>query len=260
LLQSYSNFELIIVDDCSVDKTPDLILKYSLNDSRIKFFKNQCNVGDYPNRNIAASYAKGFLLVFLDSDDYFYVDALSYIVSKFNQFPEIKHSTLYFNDDLKEEVVVQSEIALYNHFFKNNLLSGGPGARVFRRDFFEKLGRYPVKYGPCNDIYFNIIATNDAPILLLIYPYFYYRRHDGQESKNRINVIFNGYNYFNDLMNLNVLKLDSNDKRRLILKNKKRLVVNVVSLFMSDKKIKDVFFIFKMTKYTLIDFIRGIFA
>ena len=51
LSQTYKNFEFIIVDDCSTDKTYDIIGTYGAADKRIKYFKNIRNLGISGNRN-----------------------------------------------------------------------------------------------------------------------------------------------------------------------------------------------------------------
>ena len=53
--QSYPHFELILVDDCSVDSSLEIAKKYEQLDSRVKVFVNDKNLGDYPNRNRAIS-------------------------------------------------------------------------------------------------------------------------------------------------------------------------------------------------------------
>lgn len=65
--QTYSNWELIIVDDCSTDNT-DEILK-NINDDRIIYLKNEKNSGAAVSRNKALREAKGRWMAFLDSDD-----------------------------------------------------------------------------------------------------------------------------------------------------------------------------------------------
>ena len=67
LASTYSNLELIIVDDCSKDNTLQIATNYQAKDDRIKVYKNEKNLGDYPNRNKAASYAKGKYLKYVDS-------------------------------------------------------------------------------------------------------------------------------------------------------------------------------------------------
>ena len=68
MAQTYTNWELIIVDDCSTDDT-DYVVKLYLNDSRIVYIKNPKNSGAAVSRNRALREAKGKWIAFLDSDD-----------------------------------------------------------------------------------------------------------------------------------------------------------------------------------------------
>lgn len=68
LAQTYTNWELIIIDDCSKDNT-DAIVRPFLEDSRIKYLKNNQNFGAAISRNIAIQKARGKWIAFLDSDD-----------------------------------------------------------------------------------------------------------------------------------------------------------------------------------------------
>ncbi len=68
LTQTYTNWELIIVDDCSTDNT-DEVVKSFLSDDRIKYIKNEKNSGAAFSRNRALCEAKGKWIAFLDSDD-----------------------------------------------------------------------------------------------------------------------------------------------------------------------------------------------
>lgn len=67
LNQTYTNWELIIVDDCSTDETDEVI--NTITDSRIKYFKNKENSGAAISRNKALREARGQWVAFLDSDD-----------------------------------------------------------------------------------------------------------------------------------------------------------------------------------------------
>lgn len=67
LNQTYEHWELIIVDDCSTDKTDEVIKTFC--DSRIKYIKNEKNMGAAACRNKALRQAKGKWVAFLDSDD-----------------------------------------------------------------------------------------------------------------------------------------------------------------------------------------------
>ena len=67
LKQTYENWELIIVDDCSTDGTDEVVKKFS--DKRIRYFKNKKNSGAAVSRNRALKLAQGRWIAFLDSDD-----------------------------------------------------------------------------------------------------------------------------------------------------------------------------------------------
>lgn len=67
LAQSYTDWELIIVDDCSTDDTDAVVARFA--DPRIRYLKNQCNSGAAVTRNRALREAKGRWIAFLDSDD-----------------------------------------------------------------------------------------------------------------------------------------------------------------------------------------------
>ena len=67
LNQTYTNWELIIVDDCSTDNTDEVLSRIS--DSRIRILKNDRNSGAAVSRNRALREAKGQWIAFLDSDD-----------------------------------------------------------------------------------------------------------------------------------------------------------------------------------------------
>lgn len=66
--QTYPNWELIIVDDCSTDDT-DAVVRPYLVDNRIRYIKNEKNSGAAVSRNRALREAKGKWVAFLDSDD-----------------------------------------------------------------------------------------------------------------------------------------------------------------------------------------------
>jgi len=69
LNQTYSNFELLIVDDCSSDNSYELMRNLEKKDFRIHIFKNETKSGAAATRNLALKNAKGDFIAFLDSDD-----------------------------------------------------------------------------------------------------------------------------------------------------------------------------------------------
>lgn len=67
--QSYTNWELLVVDDCSSDGSQAVVERYAIIDPRIKLFRNESNKGAAACRNIAIKNANGKWVAFLDSDD-----------------------------------------------------------------------------------------------------------------------------------------------------------------------------------------------
>jgi glycosyltransferase involved in cell wall biosynthesis len=86
LTQSFENFELIIVDDGSMDKTREMINNFA--DNRIKYIYQQ-NKGRSNARNKAISIAKGQYIAFLDSDDLYLPDKLSLQVDYLDNHPKV---------------------------------------------------------------------------------------------------------------------------------------------------------------------------
>lgn len=79
LNQTYSNLEIILVDDCSTDSSVDICEEFKEKDNRIKIFRNKTNQGVAYSRNVGVSMATGEYLIFVDSDDFitkYYVEFL----------------------------------------------------------------------------------------------------------------------------------------------------------------------------------------
>ena len=74
LNQTYKNLEVIVIDDCSIDNTEDVIKK--INDKRLKYIKLDSNKGACYARNVGIKNAKGKYIAFQDSDDEFYPEKL----------------------------------------------------------------------------------------------------------------------------------------------------------------------------------------
>lgn len=76
LAQSYSNVEVVLVDDCSPDNSAEKIKKMAEKDERVRYFKLGKNSGAAVARNLALREAKGRYVAFLDSDDLWFPDKL----------------------------------------------------------------------------------------------------------------------------------------------------------------------------------------
>jgi len=88
LNQTYTDFEMIIVDDVSTDNTDEVVQKY-LNDKRITYYKNPVNLGLVENFNQCLTYAKGEYIKFLLADDKFEPTLLEKFVGIMEQYPKV---------------------------------------------------------------------------------------------------------------------------------------------------------------------------
>ena len=75
LSQTFSDFELLVIDDGSIDRSIDVVLSYS--DPRIRLVCNNTNLGVATTRNKGIQLARGEYLAFLDSDDWAYPERLA---------------------------------------------------------------------------------------------------------------------------------------------------------------------------------------
>lgn len=97
--QDYQNWELIIVDDASVDNTIEVLNRYAKKDSRISIFCNAVNSGSGVTRNVGIKNSKGQYLAFLDSDDLWEVEKLTKQLSFMTEnSAAISHTSFSFID------------------------------------------------------------------------------------------------------------------------------------------------------------------
>lgn len=140
--QSFKNWELLIIDDCSYDNGMIIAENYSKQDDRIKVYKNDKNLGVSKTRNRGINLAKGNFIAFLDSDDFYIKDKLqlqinflqnnkdvdlcatSYEIvdeksSKIKDYL-INDKCLKYNDLLKENVIGCSTVLAKSEVLKSN--------------------------------------------------------------------------------------------------------------------------------------------
>ena len=69
IAQTYPDWEMVIIDDKSTDRTEEIIESYARKDGRIRFYRNESNIGAAETRNKGMELAEGEFMAFLDSDD-----------------------------------------------------------------------------------------------------------------------------------------------------------------------------------------------
>lgn len=124
--QTYTNWEMVIVDDCSKDRTVEIIQKYHQADPRIKLIQLQQNSGPAVARNTAIRNAKGRYLAFLDSDDQWTLEKLERQLH-FMQEQDIAFSFTQYQVVDEEgtdtgKVIDAPEKVTYTDLLKNNVI------------------------------------------------------------------------------------------------------------------------------------------
>ena len=118
--QTYTNWELIVVDDCSTDSTPEIVKDYMNKDNRIRYYRNEKNLRLPRNLNKGFSLANGDYLTWTSDDNLFLPSALgelhnylkehpdcSFVFSSYNIIDEDSKvvSTIDVPDDYKDQIV-----------------------------------------------------------------------------------------------------------------------------------------------------------
>ena len=175
LNQSYSDFEIIVVDDGSTDNTKEVVGQYM--DSRINYFFQE-NSGVSAARNTGSKLAKGDYLVFLDSDDY-----VNDIWLK-DFFTVLQH-------DLIDVVICRSKIT---EDFKNDSSSFLAGTFAINKNVFYAIGMYDekLKFGENTElnwrINFNNFRIKTIENSNIIYDVTY--SEGGSNSQNKVDFFY----------------------------------------------------------------------
>lgn len=189
LNSSYQNFELIIVDDCSTDLTVEIAKSYAAEDKRVKLYINDINLGDYPNRNKAASYASGKYLKYVDADDMIYPWGLEILVTSMESFNDVGWGLCTIapdNNRIFPFKLPKKEIFDYN-FKTNSLFSRAAISSIISRQVFEKIGGFSGKRH-LGDFELWLRLSLISNLVLLPEGIIWNRIHDQQESSaNRTN-------------------------------------------------------------------------
>lgn len=185
LASTYSDFELIIVDDQSKDRSYEIALEYAEKDSRVRVFRNEKNLGDYPNRNKAAILARGKYLKYVDADDMIYPTGLQVMVSGMEKFPEAGWglSSLPQDSTKMYPFLLSGREAYMRHYFKERLFHKAPLSAIMKKEAFEKVGGFTGKRYLGDFEMWHILA-NHYPVVLMAQGVVWYRVHEEQEMQN----------------------------------------------------------------------------
>lgn len=181
LASDFQDFEVIVVDDMSEDKTVDIAAKYAKIDPRIRVYVNEQNLGDYPNRNKAASYARGKYIKYLDSDDILYKHCLGLMFESIEQFPEAGFGLCCVPDPKASfPIFLQPRQAYQEHFSGQGHFNRAPGSAIIKREAFESVGGFSGKR-MIGDYELWLKLGRVYPLVKMVTGLYWDRHHGNQE-------------------------------------------------------------------------------
>ena len=147
LRQTYQNFELILVNDGSPDKSGELCDKYAKKDSRIRVIHKE-NGGASSARNVGMDVAQGEYIVFVDGDDWVVDNCLEELVKPMEEKDvqmaiggiEIREFDIS-TQQMQEQLITLKEMEhtqIYEFFMKQFGLSRGPCAKIYKKEIISK--------------------------------------------------------------------------------------------------------------------------
>jgi glycosyltransferase involved in cell wall biosynthesis len=183
IASTYQNWELIIVDDCSKDDTVAIARSYVEKDERINVYINEKNLGDYPNRNQAASYAKGKYLKYVDADDMIYPYGLEQLVYYMEQFPDAGYG-LCSQTDYSQQIypfeLSPHEAYKFHYIEKQTVFHRSPLSSIISNQIFRSLGGFTGKRMLGDFELWNILSQKHSVVLMPL-GIVWYRKHEEQE-------------------------------------------------------------------------------
>jgi len=184
LQQTHTAIELVIVDDCSTDSTPDIIKEYAQRDSRIVSLRNSSNLHLPRTLDEGFRNTTGSLLTWTSHDNYYAPEAIEFLVSQLcsRQKIDLTYTAFYQVDDHGR--VDPRVIYLPEPKYIDFLNVVGP-CFMYRRRVYEISGGYRVDMEYQEDYEYWLRVSRHSAMMRFHNPLYFYRRHAHQLSAKR---------------------------------------------------------------------------
>lgn len=203
LSQTYSEFEYIIVDDCSTDRTWQIINEY--DDVRIKKIRNDENISEYANRNKALAMATGDYVIFIDGEDIMFSHAVEVFGYYIKLFPACALIVMRDWDPRILYPFLADSLTMYRFEFLDKGLTGGNFTKVlFKRTEIINAGglRNDIKTG---DTYIQLKIATTANTLVISNGFTWWRRR----KQNASQTLFRNERHVAETVNYRIELLDA---------------------------------------------------
>lgn len=165
--QTYTNWEIILVNDCSTDDTLEIATKFSnYNKNKFKIISNINNRGLTNTRNIAVSHASGEWLALLDSDDVWLPNHLETLMDEFAKDSELNMiysgclvfldnvNNVIFKQEISEDMLNNFNVSLFTHQIGIN-----PCTVLINKKVWQTVGGMDIQFTSCEDKDFFISSA-----------------------------------------------------------------------------------------------------
>ena len=144
LNQTYTNWELLILDDCSTDDTPAISMEYAQKDNRVHYYRNEKNLRLPGNLNRGFSLSAGEYLTWTSDDNLFRPIALERMVNALESNPDIE--LVYASYQIIDENGVQKQVFEADPHGQDHILGSNVVGACFlhTRNVYEQVGDYDV--------------------------------------------------------------------------------------------------------------------
>ena len=217
LNQSFKNWELIIVDDCSNQQTKNILKDYK-NNKKIKIFYLKKNRGAAYCRNFAVKNAKSEYLAFIDSDDLWKKNKLkkqiSYMSRKNLDFSFTNYFA-YFEKDKKLKKIKCPRAIDFKRFTKNTSI--GTSTIIVKKKLVENINFSNTRI--CEDYFYKCSILKKIKVAYCLNDYLttYIIRKQSLQSNNlrnlywmwKINKKYNKFNIYQNLTSLLCISINS---------------------------------------------------
>ena len=233
LNSTYTNFELIVVDDRSSDASVEIAQRLAQQDDRIKIYINEKNLGDYPNRNQAASYATGKYLKYVDADDMIYPYGLEQLVYYMEQFPDAGYGLCSLHQDKARmyPFELDAEMAYKAHYFKDKIFHKAPLSAIIKTSCFNAVNGFSGKQH-LGDFEMWHLLSQKFPVVLMPHGIVWYREHDDQQMNDNREDPFVPFKYLllsDDILRSEDCPLNALERTKALKLNEKKKSRRIIS-------------------------------
>lgn len=204
--QTYENWEVIVVDDCSTDNTAEVVQEYRRKDNRIKYHKLEKNSGAAVARNKAVDLATGKYMAFLDSDDVWFPEKLTKQISFMEKNNYGFTCTSYSKIDEQGDNLNRTIVAQTRRDY-DGVLKTCPGNSTVIYNA-EKLGKFKIPdIKKRNDyVMWLQVIKKDKYLHGIAEPLGSHRIRTESISSNKKSLIGYHWKVYRDIENLSLLK------------------------------------------------------